>query len=176
MDPGSRSQARLAGMTTRERNSGLPPNPDDLKATLDRVNRARLGIAAGDEIAERAIERVHRASVTLAIYGTLAPGKANHHHIAELGGTWHDAAVRGRLDRVPCGIHEGLPAIVLDPAAAPHPLKVLVCEHLPAAWPRLDAFEGDEIQRLLVPLEGADGATGVANIYALRRAMIEALG
>jgi len=154
----------------------LAPDPDDLKATLDRVNRARLGIAAADEIAERAIERAHRASVTLAIYGTLAPGKANHHLIAGLGGTWHDAAVRGRLGRVPGGIHEGLPAIVLDPAAAPHPLKVLVCDHLPAAWARLDAFEGEEIQRLLVPLEAAGGITGVANIYALRRAMIQVLG
>jgi gamma-glutamylcyclotransferase (GGCT)/AIG2-like uncharacterized protein YtfP len=154
----------------------LPIHPDDLKATLDRVNRARLGIAAAEAAAERDIERAHRVSVRLAIYGTLAPGKVNHHHIAELGGTWHDAAVRGHLDRVPCGIHQGLPAIVLDPAAAPHPLKVLVCEHLPAAWARLDAFEGEEMQRLLVPLEGEGGVAGIANIYALRPAMIEALG
>ena len=149
---------------------------DELKATLDRVNRARLGIAAGEDTAERDIERSHRASVKLAIYGTLAPGKVNHHHIADLGGAWSDAAVRGSLGWVPCGIHEGLPAIVLDPAAALHPLKVLVCENLPAAWSRLDAFEGEEMQRLLVPLEDASGATGVANIYALRRLMIAALG
>jgi gamma-glutamylcyclotransferase (GGCT)/AIG2-like uncharacterized protein YtfP len=154
----------------------LPIHPDELRATLDRVNRARLGIAAADEIAERDIERAHRASVKLAIYGTLAPGKANHHHIADLGGTWHDAAVRGRLDRVPGGIHEGLPAIVLDPAEPLHPLKVLVCERLPDAWPRLDAFESEEVPRLLVPLEGEGGITGVANIYALRRAMVAALG
>ena len=149
---------------------------DELTAALDRVNRARLGIAAGEDTAERDIECAHRPSVKLAIYGTLAPGKVNHHHIADLGGAWHDAAVHGHLDRVPCGIHEGLPAIVLDPAAALHPLKVLVCENLPAAWSRLDAFEGEEMQRLLVVLD-SDGATpGVANIYALRRLMIAALG
>jgi len=154
----------------------LPLDHDDLTAALDRVNRARLGIAAGEDTAERDIERAYRASEKLAIYGTLAPGTVNHHHIADLGGTWHDAAVRGRLDRVPCGIHEGLPAIVLDPAAALHTLKVLTCERLPAAWSRLDAFEGEEMQRLLVVLEG-DGATpGIANIYALRRDMIAALG
>jgi gamma-glutamylcyclotransferase (GGCT)/AIG2-like uncharacterized protein YtfP len=149
---------------------------DELKATLDRVNRARLGIAAGEDTAERDIERAYRASVKLAIYGTLAPGKVNHHHIADLGGTWSDAAVRGRLGRVGHGVHRGLPAIVLDPAAAPHPLKVLVCEALPGAWARLDVFEGEEMQRLLVPLEDASGATGVANIYALRRDMTQALG
>lgn len=146
---------------------------DDLKATLDRVNRARLGIAAANEAAEREIERVHGASVTLAIYGTLAPGKVNHHHIADLGGTWRDAAVRGRLGRVPCGIHQGLPAIVIGAAEPLHPVKLLASDALPAAWARLDAFEGEEMQRLLVPLEGEGG---VANIYALRRMMIELLG
>ncbi|MGF1592270.1 MAG: gamma-glutamylcyclotransferase [Kiloniellaceae bacterium] len=150
---------------------------DDLRATLDRVNRARLGVATGDPAAEREIERLHQSSVKLAIYGTLAPGKVNHHHIAGLGGNWHDTAVRGRLDRVGYGVHQGLPAIVLDPAATPHPLKVLVCERLPDAWARLDTFEGEEMQRLLVPLESESGSvTGVANIYALRRAMIAALG
>ena len=155
------------------KDAALTIDLDELSATLDRVNRARLGMAAGEDAAERDIECAHRASVKLAIYGTLAPGKVNHHHIAGLGGTWSDAAVRGRLGRVPCGIHQGLPAIVLDPAAALLPLKVLVCERLPAAWSRLDAFEGEEMQRLLVALEG-EGA--VANIYALRRDMIQVLG
>src|SRR3546814_4581615 len=96
---------------------------------------------------------MYRPSVKLAIYGTLAPGKVNHHHIAGLGGAWQDTAVRGSLGRVPCGIHEGLPAMLLDPASPLHPLKLLTCEGLPAAWPRLDAFEGEEMQRLLVPHE-----------------------
>ena len=160
----------------------LPTGLDNLKATLDRLNRARLGLAGAAPAvelaaAERELERVHRPSVKLAIYGTLAPGKVNHHHIADLGGDWHDAAVRGRLDRVGHGEHKGLPAIVLDRAAPPHPLRLLACEGLPGAWARLDAFEGAEMQRLLVPLEDAAGAlAGVANIYALRRAMIAALG
>ncbi|GAB4375798.1 MAG: hypothetical protein Kow00114_39160 [Kiloniellaceae bacterium] len=150
---------------------------DELKTTLARVNRGRLGLVAADPAAEAEIERAWRPSVTLAIYGTLAPGKVNHHHIADLGGAWQDAAVRGTLGRVEHGVHSGLPAIVLDPAAAPHALKLLVCEGLPGAWARLDAFEGAEMQRLLVPLEdAAGGLAGVANIYALRRAMIAALG
>jgi gamma-glutamylcyclotransferase (GGCT)/AIG2-like uncharacterized protein YtfP len=159
-----------------EGKTALTSDLDDLNATLDRVNRARLGMTADLAAAEREIERIHRPSVRLAIYGTLAPGKVNHHQIADLGGAWHDAAVRGRLDRVPCGIHTGLPAIALDPAAAPLPLKLLVCELLPDAWARLDAFESEEMQRLLAPLEdAAGGLAGVANIYALRRQMIEVL-
>lgn len=151
-------------------------DPDALRATLDRVNRGRLGIAAADEAAEREIDRAHHASVKLAIYGTLAPGKVNYHQIADLGGTWHEAGLRGRLDHVPVGVHEGLPAIVIGPNEPLHPVKLLVCERLPEAWPRLDAFEGEEMQRLLVPLEGAAGITDVANIYALRRKMMEGLG
>ena len=84
--------------------------------------------------------------------------------------------MRARLDRVACGPHRGLPAIVLDAAAAPHPLKLLACARLPEAWARLDAFEGAEMQRLLVPLEEDGRVAGVANIYALRRAMMELLG
>jgi len=152
-----------------------------LRAVLDKVNRARLGLPvdwnpAAQAAAEEVIDGAFGAAVRLAIYGTLAPGKVNHHHIADLGGAWQDAAVRGSLGAVPHGVHQGLPAIVLDPAAPPHPLKLLVCERLPGAWQRLDGFEGEEMQRLLVPLEEAGRVTGVTNIYALRRAMIDALG
>ena len=154
----------------------MKPDPDNLQATLDRVNRTRLGMADGDDAAECEIDKIYRASTTLAIYGTLAPGKVNHHHIVDLGGTWRDAAVRGHLGRVPGGIHEGLSAMVVGTGEPLHPVKLLLCEALPAAWPRLDAFEGEEMQRHLVPLEGEDGITGVANIYALCRAMIAMLG
>ncbi len=156
----------------------MPDDIEGLRAQLDAVNRARLGLAADDggNALEAALEAAFEPATKLAIYGTLAPGKVNHHHIAELGGEWRGAAVRGSLGAVPCGVHQALPAMVLDPAASPHPLQVLVCQRLADAWARLDAFEGAEMQRLLVPLEGDGGVTGVANIYALRRAMVAALG
>src|SRR3546814_17786195 len=51
--------------------------------------------------------------------------------------------------------------MLLDPASPLQPLKLLTCEGLPAAWPRLDAFEGEEMQRLLVPLEREGGIISV---------------
>jgi gamma-glutamylcyclotransferase (GGCT)/AIG2-like uncharacterized protein YtfP len=153
---------------------------EGLRGALRRVNAGRLGLTAGvaDDVAEveREIEAIYRPSVRLAIYGTLAPGKVNHHHIADLGGDWYDAALRGGLGKVPEGVHQGLPGLRLDPAAPAMAVKLLVCPGLPVAWARLDAFEGEEMQRLLVPLESADGPIAVANVYALRRAMIEMLG
>ena len=149
-----------------------------LRRQLDAANRARLGLPGEAEgpALEAELEAAFGAASRLAIYGTLAPGKVNHHHVAELGGAWQPASVRGRLDRVPGGEHKGLPAIVLDPAAELLRLQLLRCPRLTDAWDRLDAFEGDEIQRLLVPLEADGRITGVANIYALRGAMIELLG
>jgi len=154
---------------------------EDLRSRLARLNLARLRLAGDvdrDALAreEAAIESEFGPSSRLAIYGTLAPGEANHHHVADLGGSWQAAAVRGIRGRVEHGIHRGLPGMRLDPAAPLQPVKLLVSQALPKAWARLDAFEGEEMQRLLVPLEGTGGAHGVANIYTLRRAMIEVLG
>jgi gamma-glutamylcyclotransferase (GGCT)/AIG2-like uncharacterized protein YtfP len=154
---------------------------ESLRARLDAVNRGRLGLATAESCkalseVEQEVEAVFGAATRLAIYGTLAPGAANHHHVADLGGRWQAGAVRGSLGRVAHGIHRGLPGMRLEPAAPLHPVKLLVSVRLPAAWARLDAFEGAEMQRLLVLLEGDGGVLGVANIYALRRAMIAALG
>ena len=55
-------------------------------------------------------------------------------------------------------------------------VKLLVSIKLPGAWVRLDRFESAEMQRLLVPLEQGGRLLGVANVYTLRRAMMEALG
>ncbi|NIA70765.1 gamma-glutamylcyclotransferase [Pelagibius litoralis] len=153
---------------------------DGLQAVLARLNRGRLSLpdtweTAGLAAAEETLEALFRPSEKLAVYGTLAPGKVNHHHIADLGGNWADTALRGTLGQVPQGIHQGLPGLCLDPAAAPMPVKLLVSVRLAAAWARLDAFEGEEMQRLLVPLERDGAFAGLANIYSLRRSMIAAL-
>ena len=156
-------------------------NSDGLQAVLTRLNRARLGLpgawqAGALAAAEETLEALFKASEKLAIYGTLAPGKVNHRQIADLGGDWCDAALRGSLGQIPQGVHQGLPGLRLDASAAAMPVKLLVSTRLPAAWPRLDAFEDAEMQRLLVPLERDGEVTVVANVYALRRAMIAALG
>ena len=147
---------------------------EGLSAVLDRLNRGRLGLQAVGE-AEEIIERLFKPSRKLAIYGTLAPGKVNHHQIADLGGDWCDAALRGETRPILEGAHKGLPGLRLDLAASPVPVKLLQSAKLPAAWARLDAFEGPEIQRLLAMFEQDGELLGVANVYAVRSVMAEML-
>ena len=38
-----------------------------------------------------------RADWRLAVYGTLAPGRPNHHQLSALSGRWSEGHVRGQL-------------------------------------------------------------------------------
>ena len=78
----------------------------------------------------------------LATYGSLAPGRPNHHHVAGLGGRWFPGEVRGRLVEAGWGAALGYPALILDPEGAAVPVQVLESADLLAQWSRLDAFEG----------------------------------
>jgi gamma-glutamylcyclotransferase (GGCT)/AIG2-like uncharacterized protein YtfP len=104
----------------------------------------------------------------LAVYGTLRPGEANHHMLADLPGTWERGTVRGRLHRTGWGMTFGFPALIWDPGAPPVPVQVLTSRELPAHWARLDAFEGNAYRRVVVPVRiGADSV--LANVYVLRQ-------
>ena len=48
----------------------------------------------------------------LFIYGTLAPGRSNHHHMVDIPGDWQPATLRGRLYEEGWGAAAGYPAIV----------------------------------------------------------------
>ncbi|WP_420349019.1 gamma-glutamylcyclotransferase [Pelagibius sp.] len=144
---------------------------DGLLTMLMRVNRARLGLARDDEAVEDVIEMLFRPSEKLAIYGTLAPGEANHHQIAGLGGRWTEATLQGVLDRVGQGEHQGLPALRLDPKGQAVSARLLESPRLPGAWDRLDAFESREMQRLLAPVQHNGRLLAVANVYTLTSAM-----
>ena len=54
------------------------------------------------------------ANRRLATYGTLGPGRPNHHHLADLGGRWLRGSVRGRLVAEGWGAAMGFHALVLD--------------------------------------------------------------
>lgn len=105
----------------------------------------------------------------LAVYGTLAPGRANAHALAGLKGVWRDGAVRGRLLQAGWGAAQGFPGIVLDPAGDRVPVRLFESADLPAHWARLDAFEGAEYTRRIVSVETADGVVD-ASIYTLATA------
>lgn len=93
----------------------------------------------------------------LATYGTLAPGRHNHHQLATLSGQWCEGSVRGRLVQQGWGAAQGFPALLADAAGPPVPVWLFTSADLPAHWPRLDAFEGAEYRRAAIEVATADG-------------------
>lgn len=103
----------------------------------------------------------------LAVYGSLAPGRANCGQLAPLRGDWHSGLnVRGRLRRGAHGSAAGYPLLHCSPSGPPVPVELFVSDDLPAHWARLDAFEGECYVRLLVPVRRNHVVVAVANVYA----------
>ena len=98
------------------------------------------------------------ADAVLATYGTLAPGRVNHHRLAGLTGAWTKGKVRGRLVHAGWGDALGYPGLVIDPNG-PDVVEVDLFRSpdLPAFWPTLDAFEGDGYRRIPVSVVTQDG-------------------
>jgi gamma-glutamylcyclotransferase (GGCT)/AIG2-like uncharacterized protein YtfP len=143
----------------------MPMQPREL-ATLTAAlahiaARRRAGSPSAE--AEATLEARFGCSAKLAVYGTLAPFEPNHGQVADLGGSWTAATVRGRRAL------RDYPVFTWDEAAAAQPLLLLESALLPQAWPRLDAFEGADYCRILVPVRLAEGGLCVANLYEARR-------
>jgi gamma-glutamylcyclotransferase (GGCT)/AIG2-like uncharacterized protein YtfP len=102
----------------------------------------------------------------LAIYGSLAPGRPNHHEVAGLRGPWITGTVHGRLVQAGWGASLGYPALVLDADGSAIDVHVLESEDLPAHWSRLDRFEGPGYERVLTTVSTATGRVE-AYVYVL---------
>jgi gamma-glutamylcyclotransferase (GGCT)/AIG2-like uncharacterized protein YtfP len=94
--------------------------------------------------------------IRLSVYGTLAPGKPNHHQLDGMAGDWADGIVRGRLINEGWAAAGGYPALVLDPIAGNVEVQVFTSPDLPAHWARLDAFEGEDYRRVAVAVAIGD--------------------
>lgn len=103
----------------------------------------------------------------LAVYGSLAPGGSNHDQLAGLKGDWQPAMVRGRLVESGWGAAQGYPGLRPDPFGPEVHVQVFTSDDLPAHWARLDAFEGEEYERVVVEADLGTYSTQ-AWIYALR--------
>ncbi len=81
------------------------PEVRRLVAAANAVRRqsdASGGAAGSDGSgAERWLDDLFATGHTLATYGTLAPGRPNHHVLAPLGGEWTDGLIEG--DLIPSG-------------------------------------------------------------------------
>ena len=127
------------------------------------ANAARL---AGrlDRRAEAALADANRR---LVVYGSLAPGQANGHILAPLGGYWNEVTFEGRLVDAGWGAAKGYPALVLNPADEVIEGHCITSMALPEVFDALDHFEGEEYVRLIHPYRTREGQRGIANIYVL---------
>lgn len=97
------------------------------------------------------------AETRLAVYGTLAPGRSNHHQLAGLRGDWRPGVVRGQRFDEGWGAAQGYPGLVLDPDGAEVAVQIFSSDDLPDHWARLDDFEGEGYRRVVARVSTADG-------------------
>ena len=102
-------------------------------------------------------KRDDAADTRLATYGTLAPGRRNHHQLAGLNGGWRQGTVRGWLGEAGWAAPLGYPGLVLDSAGPLVDVYLFESSDLPAHWPRLDEFEGAEYRRVVTQVHTAEG-------------------
>src|SRR5215213_9707539 len=148
----------------------------DAANALRRQSDASGGAAGSDgRRAERRLDALFGSSHTLAVYGTLAPGRPNHHVLAPLGGEWTDGLIEGDLLPMGWGAALGYPGFRPRVGGEAVAVRVLTSLSLASAWPALDRFEGPGYERILVPVfdtELGGGQSGVrrlrtvANLYA----------
>lgn len=106
----------------------------------------------------------------LFVYGTLAPGKPNHHKLAHVEGTWTPATMKGVLVEKGWGAEMGFPAVIPDENGAPVQGYVLCSTQLIHEWSMLDEFEGNEYARQLIHVTDDSGNTLDAYVYVLKDA------
>jgi gamma-glutamylcyclotransferase (GGCT)/AIG2-like uncharacterized protein YtfP len=96
----------------------------------------------------------------LIVYGSLAPGEANHFLLAGLTGEWYRCSIRGHL-----GHYRGFKSFRYAPQGPEHPAWLLESSELPRIIEDLDDFEGAEYERIVVPTQVGDRWVR-AQIYA----------
>lgn len=103
----------------------------------------------------------------LFVYGTLAPGRANHEVLKDIPGSWEEATLRGTLHQEGWGAAMGCPGIVPVEDGDEVAGYVFSSAHLADLWSRLDAFEGEGYERVpaTIRINGADEVE--AYVYAL---------
>ena len=106
----------------------------------------------------------------LFVYGTLAPGRPNHHVLADIPGDWQPATLRGELREEGWGAAMGCPGLVPGDHGGEVDGHLLSSLELEQHWTRLDAFEGDGYRRIEVEVRLESGVSVSASVYALNTA------
>lgn len=106
------------------------------------------------------------ADIRLATYGSLSPGRSNHHQLADLNGRWQRGKVQGKLLDAGWGNAIGFPGLVLDPSGPLVDVYLFESLDLPTHWSRLDEFEGPEYRRVATKVRTVQGELS-AYIYVI---------
>ena len=101
----------------------------------------------------------NEANHRLAAYGTLRPNQSNYSVVADITGVWVPGNVIGNVVE-----RHGYPVLTWNERGTEIPVEILVSEKLPEHWSRVDAFEGIEYQRILIPVQTAD-STLICYLY-----------
>ncbi|MBP2700688.1 gamma-glutamylcyclotransferase family protein [Photobacterium lucens] len=103
----------------------------------------------------------------LFVYGTLAPDQSNAYVLSDLKGTWQKAYAVGFVYPNGKGATIGYPAFV--PQAHGEKVQGLLfrSEELEDHWPRIDDFEGEGYDRVMITVLLEDGTEQQAFVYRL---------
>ena len=102
-------------------------------------------------------DRNSATDTRLATYGTLAPGRPNHHQLAGLNGRWRQGTVRGWLDDTGWAAPLGYPGLLLDSTGPLVDIFLFESVDLPEHWARLDEFEGTGYRRVVTQVSTPEG-------------------
>lgn len=108
------------------------------------------------------------APTRLFVYGSLAPGRRNAHVLAPIDGSWEAASVRGRLFAAGTWSELDYPGVILDPTGDVLDGLIFTSPDLPAHWPRLDDFEGEDYLRVETRATTPQGQNHSVQIYVIR--------
>ncbi len=153
------------------------PSLSEVRRLVEEANVPRWrGDASDARRAERQLDDLFRTAHALATYGTLAPGRPNHHIVAPLGGEWTEGLIEGDLIPLGWGAELGYPGFRPRAGGDAVEVWVLRASRLAGAWPELDRFEGEGYRRILVAVFAKEMGSAqeagerrlhtVANLYA----------
>ena len=90
---------------------------------------------------------MQNAETRLIAYGTLRPGRSNHHVVADIPGDWVPGRIEGYIDK-----SGHYPRYRPMRNGQWHDVEILVSPALPRYWRRIDRFEGPHYRRVIIPV------------------------
>lgn len=105
----------------------------------------------------------------LFVYGTLAPGRENHHVLANISGKWESATLKGFLLDAGWGAAIGYPGIIPSDQGNEVNGWVLTSVELARYLAEIDAFEGGEYKRISAQVNVKGGNDVEAYVYSICR-------